>query len=310
MSGEFERIARLSRRLAPQPVPAWLRLGIGDDAAVLDLGGGAPLVWTVDEQVEGTHFRTSWLSLADLGYRATMAAASDVLAMGARPLAALAAVVVPEGATDEALDALSEGQAEAARVLGAPIVGGNLARGERWSVTTTFLGRAVHAPWTRAGAREGDRVFVAGTLGRAAAGLRSLLNGKLDAPGTDLWRRPSLPLEVARTLAENANLVHASIDVSDGLAQDLGHLTTASGCGLVLSGEALDAFVSKEYGVTLDDVLFGGEEYALVCTSGAPLEDEGLVAIGRVVAGAGLFLERAGAVEPLAARGFDHFARP
>jgi thiamine-monophosphate kinase len=308
MSAEFQRIARIASLLGGEPTPAWLQKGIGDDAAVLDLGGDGALVWTVDEQVEGTHFRADWLSLADVGFRATMAAASDVLAMGASPLAALAAVVVPEGAEDGDLEAIAQGQAEACRVLGAPIVGGNLARGERWGITTTFLGTVVREPWTRDGARAGDRVFVCGSLGRAGAGLRNLFHGNTSGAAVAAWRRPVLPVREAARLAHERD-VHAAIDVSDGLAQDLGHVAAASGCGVVLSFEALQSFVSNELGVTLDDVLFGGEEYAIVCVADEPLEEDGLVEIGRVVGEPGLFLQRGEARLPLPARGFDHFAR-
>src|SRR5690606_3745707 len=147
-------------------------VGIGDDAAVLE-PASAPLVWTIDAQVEGTHFRLDWLSWQDVGWRSFMAAASDLAAMAAEPVAALSALVLADTVDDAALDGLAEGQADAARAVGAPIVGGNIARGRRTSVTTTLCGRAGQ-PVLRSGARPGDGLWLAGAVGMAAAGLAAL----------------------------------------------------------------------------------------------------------------------------------------
>ncbi len=143
-----------------------MRVGIGDDAAVLDPGG---LVWTVDVQVDGTHFRPEWASWEDIGWRSFMAAASDLAAMGAEPIAALSSLVLAPAIDDQALDAIARGQAAASLAAGAPVVGGNLARGTETSITTTLLGRAAQ-PVLRSGAQPGDGVYLAGPVGLAAAG--------------------------------------------------------------------------------------------------------------------------------------------
>src|SRR3954447_16225176 len=116
ISSELERVEML-RALLGRTSPA-VELGIGDDAAILSAQTD-PLVWTVDAAVEGVHFRRDLLSLADVGYRATMAAASDLAAMGAAPLGLLAALVLPPWLTDDDLQALAAGQREAADALGA-----------------------------------------------------------------------------------------------------------------------------------------------------------------------------------------------
>ncbi|MBI4952641.1 MAG: thiamine-phosphate kinase, partial [Myxococcales bacterium] len=167
MSDEESRVARLARTFGR--APRGVLCGIGDDAAVL-APGRERLVWTVDVQVEGVHFERSWLGLDALGYRAVMAAASDLAAMGARPRAVVAGLVLPPGFSDAALGALARGQARACRELGTAVVGGNLARGGELSVTTSVLGHAAR-PLLRSGARPGDGVWVAGATGLAGAGL-------------------------------------------------------------------------------------------------------------------------------------------
>ena len=180
-SSEADRLARVARVLGGTHA-AGVRVGIGDDAAVLDGStDGTPLVWTIDVQVEGVHFERAWLSLEDLGYRATMAAASDLAATGASPRGVLASLVLPDDFDDDALDALTRGQALAARTLGTAVIGGNLARGRELSVTTTALG-AARRPLLRSGAKPGDVVAVCGALGLATIGQTALTAGRGDDP--------------------------------------------------------------------------------------------------------------------------------
>jgi thiamine-monophosphate kinase len=268
---------------------------IGDDAAVVDHGGG-PLVLTVDEQVEGTHFERALLSFEDVGYRATMAAASDLAAMGARPLAALASWVLPVDFADADVEAIARGQRQACDELGAQVissgarapmvVGGNLARGPVVSISTTWVGTC-ESPITRAGAKPGDGIWICGAVGLAAAGFRALSN-KTAATEEMIraWRRPRALIAEGLRMARVA---HACIDVSDGLASDAGHMARASQIAIRLEG-AFD-----------DDALHGGEDYALLCASPVPIE--GFTRIGIVAAGEGVFLG-----DRRIEGGFDHFA--
>ena len=113
-SSEGAKIERLAA-LFGQARGAGVTLGIGDDAAVLAPPPGESLVWTIDVQVDGVHFRRGWLELDDIGWRSFVAAASDLAAMGATPWCALGSLVLPPGFDDDAFDALAGGQAEAAR---------------------------------------------------------------------------------------------------------------------------------------------------------------------------------------------------
>ena len=323
MSSERERIELL--RAALGGAAPGLLLGIGDDAAVL-AAGTEPLVWTVDAQVEGVHFRRELLSFADLGYRATMAAASDLAAMGATPRGALASLVLPADVGDDALAALAVGQRQAAEALGTAIAGGNLARGGELSITTTFLGEATE-PLRRDGARPGPAICSAGPGGRAGAGLaaRARARGGGAAPATAAdaalapaiaaWRRPTA--RIAAGVAARA-AARAAIDVSDGLARDLGHVAGASGVRAVVdptavvSGELRAA--AAALGVdALDLALHGGEDYALVVVAPPRAILPGFTRIGGCEPMTGARGDVAlvapdGSLTVVAERGFDHFA--
>ncbi len=299
---EFALIAALKEVLAMPS--AHVLAGIGDDAAVIR-GGSGDLVWTIDAQVEGVHFRREWLSWADVGFRSLMAAASDLAAMGAEPVAALAALTVPPSVNRDMLLALASGQREAAVRLGCPIAGGNIATGATFSVTTTVLGRT-DRPLMRSGAKVGDLVQVAGRLGHAARGLSALERGE---PGhetfVDAWRRPEAQIAAglrARTLAS------AAIDVSDGLGQDVEHLARASGVRVTLNeGQLLKWGPPGQLHDALSLALGGGEDYALVVAAPSPIG--GFEIIGTVTDGEGVFVKCVDGREvPLAAlaRGYEH----
>jgi thiamine-monophosphate kinase len=316
VADEFARIARIAAALSTVARGREIETAIGDDAAVLRADG--VLVWTIDQQVEGVHFRRDLLRDDDLGYRATVAAVSDVLAMGATPLAALAAWTLPEGVDETTIDAIAEGQRAACAALSCPLIGGNLARGPVLSIATTALGRV--PPGARAigrgGAQVGDRLVVAGAVGEAALGLAALLGGLGEdasaARFVAAWRRPPVRLREASVLAP---LARAMVDVSDGLAQDAGHLAAASGLGIVLDEAAIDALVDTEFRTLAERlgvdprqlVLAGGEDYALVAAlaPGARL-GEGLREIGVLSAGCGVRVRaRDGALRDAPA-GFRH----
>jgi thiamine-monophosphate kinase len=292
-----------------------IRLGIGDDAAVLSPPPGK-LVWTVDACVEGSHFERSLLSLEDVGWKSFHAAASDLAAMGALPIAALSALELPAGFSRDELDELATGQALAARSARCPIVGGNMARSEKLSVTTTLLGRA-YAPLTRAAARPGEELWLVGDVGLAAAGFALLRSGKR-ARGRGVgercvhaWRRPEALLKRGQALVGRAS---AAIDVSDGLAGDVAHLGHESGVKVVIEAALLEHALAPELVAlsakldkpALDFALYGGEDYALLATGPAARRPRFARRIGRVERGRGAFLESAvGTLSRLGA-GFDH----
>jgi thiamine-monophosphate kinase len=308
---EAARIALL-RRLLEADAPG-VDVGIGDDAAVLTLAadGARRLVWTIDEQVDSVHFRRDLVGWRDVGWRSLMAAASDVAAMGADPWCALSAMVLPGDVDDAALGQIAQGQRDASRVLGAPVVGGNLAQGRVLSIATTVLGTC-ERPVRRRGAREGDGVWLAGSIGLARAGLEALLRALPErtslAPALAAWRTPRALIAEGRGMASCA---HAAIDVSDGLACDVGHIAEASGVAIVLDEaelltdpalcDAADALGES----ALDLALFGGEDYALVMASA--VEAPGFRRIGTVRAGSGIAVRGFTGERLIEPRGFDHF---
>lgn len=315
-SRELARVAALRVQFARDASD--VVVGIGDDAAVL--AGG--LVWTVDAQVDGTHFRTDWATWEDIGFRSFMAAASDLAAMGAAPAFALSSLVLAPSVDDAALAALARGQAAAADQIGAPVVGGNLARGSETSITTTLLGRATKAV-LRSGARPGDGLWLAGPVGLAGAGLLLLQVGPAAsvqgasmhvARCLEAWRRPIARIADGSALARAA---HAAIDVSDGLAHDAWQLAEASDVRIVLDADAILSAAGEPLVHTaaalgraaLDLALYGGEDYALLAAADSPLP--GFVRIGTVEAaapGSRLLMTAAGRTSAIDPRGFDHFS--
>jgi len=318
--GEFELIALLTKQLergARDSRSSGIELGMGDDAAVLVAGRGQRLVWTTDACLEGVHFHRDWLSFEDVGFRATMAAVSDLAAMGAEPWVALSSLQTGRTSTRD-LEQLARGQAKAARTLGLRFVGGNVTGSTELGIHTSVLGRAT-AALRRSGARVGHQLWLVGELGLARAGLELVRRGTERKPSGAArclrgFRRPIARVAEGLALVGRAG---ACIDVSDGLVADCDHLAEASGVGLALSEPALragiDASLKRVAGTlgtdALELVLHGGEDYALVATGPAARRPSSAVVIGRVIPGRGVQLEReSGGLEPLLARGFDHLA--
>ncbi len=310
---EDERIRKLTEVLARGPAGSDVRVGIGDDAAVV-LDG---VVLTVDTHVEDVHFRRAWLSFEELGHRSFMAAASDIAAMGARPTFALSSLILPPEITDADVIAIGSGQARAAGAIGATVVGGNVSRGPL-SITTTVLGHGA-SPLLRSGAKPGDLLLLGGAVGLAAAGLSVLMRGLHDADDlVAAWRSPRAHVELGAALV--AASAHACIDVSDGLALDLHRMCEKSGVGAEVSAKSVLAstpalsLAAARVGLdALELALYGGEDYALLAT--APGEIQGFAVIGRITEDTSVMLSRdddtggreRAALRALPRRGFQHF---
>ena len=276
--------------------------GMGDDAAVLS----PDLVWTVDAQVDGVHFRRDLSSPADVGWKALAVNLSDIVS-----------IVIGEGDATS-LEPIYSGLEVCSRLYDCPIVGGDVARGSGLALSISVLGRASIDPPGRDGARPGDVIAVTGTLGESAAGLAALLDPTLrDLPGADecieRHRRPHPRLTDGALLAPH---VHAMMDVSDGLATDLPRLAQRSGVSLTID---LDALPLHEDVRLIAQTLrrapgayaaTGGEDYELVMAMPPAAVDAcgvPLTVIGRVEDGpAGVRFTGAGADEAL--RGWDHLA--
>lgn len=306
---EFDRVARLRAALATD-VPS-IRLGIGDDAAVVDVAGS--VVLSNDTSIENVHFRREFGPLDRLARRALHAAASDLAAMGSEPVAMLVALALPSWVDDAAFDALVAGMRLSSRELGMPIVGGNLSAASELGITTTVVGRVEGTCLRRDGARPGDAIYVSGCVGAAAVGLRSLLAGDA-APGdpfVEAWLGPCARLDVGRRVRDFAT---SAIDVSDGLSQDLGHILEASRVGAVLDATRLPCLEGHaercaRLGVDAVDIaLTGGEDYQLLFTARPDAAVAGLATcIGRIESEPGLRVDRGEGPRPFAMRGHRHW---
>jgi thiamine-monophosphate kinase len=310
---ELERIAALTARFGGGG-PGVI-VGIGDDAAVLRASGD--LVATVDVAVEDVHFRRAWAPLERLAYRAFMAAASDLAAMGAEPRGALLSLVLPASVGDDGFLELVAGVERAASTIGCPVIGGNLSAGTELSIGTTALGATAGEALRRRGARPGDGLFVTGRPGDRALGLEVLLrrgapSGSAAARAlVEAWLEPLARVDAGRALVGRAT---AAIDVSDGLLMDLDHLVGASGVGARVELGAIprhDDFeaVASELGVDpLAPLLGGGDAYELLFTAPPDVDVSDVGArIGSIVAGSGVEVVDRGVTVRRPATGHRHF---
>jgi thiamine-monophosphate kinase len=316
---EFALIDRYFRNCGVRR--ADVRLGVGDDAALLDSPGGSDLVAAIDTLVDGVHFPRG-CPAASVGHRVLAVNLSDLAAMGARPAWALLALTLPN--VEEAwLEEFAAGFSDLARAHDVALVGGDTTSGPLCA-TVQILG---HVPRSqallRSGARPGDLVFVSGTPGDAAAGL-AVEQGRLTAPGDVggyLRKRflyPSPRMALGKSLRGFAS---ACIDVSDGLLGDAGKLAQASGCGVELRygdlpvSEALVEAVGDARAREL--ALTGGDDYELCFTvhpdnvsrlrHELPPERWGYSLIGGVREAVGAVVTDRGNVMEFSHSGYDHF---
>lgn len=292
--GEFGLIARVTRNRAQ---PATTLLGPGDDAAVVAAPDGR-VVATTDVLVAGVHFRLDWSTPEQVGRKAAAANLADIAAMGAVPTALLVGLAAPPDTPVATLTGLADGLWAEAGAVGAGLVGGDVVASATLTLAVTALGSLEgRAPVTRAGARPGDVVALAGRVGWSAAGLAVLRRG-FRSPGAVVGahRVPEPPYGAGPPAARAG--ATSMIDVSDGLLADLGHVASASGVVIdVRTPEVPPRLAELGAALGVDPVswlLTGGEDHALVATfpPDVPLPD-GFAAIGAVRA-----VRAVGAVDP------------
>lgn len=290
----------------------------GDDAAVVPLREPRFVV-TTDVLVEGRHFTRDWFTGADVGWRAIMQNAADIGAMGAAPVSFVAAVVLPGDLEVAWVRDLATGMAEACRAItaqtGIPcgVVGGDLSAGNDIVVAVTAHGDLLgQPPLLRSGARVGDVVVHAGTLGFSAGGLAALQagqHGALVEEALAIYRRPQPPLEAALAAARAG--VHAMMDVSDGLLRDAGRIARASGVTLDVR-LPVAARLARVAAVVGEDprawVAGGGEDHGFLATCAPDSVPPGFDVIG-VVRERGTHAVLVDGAEPSFAIGWDHFGR-
>jgi thiamine-monophosphate kinase len=289
MRSESEIIERIWRRLptsAPGRTCAWLRLGVGDDAAVLrdsfPANAGkvaADLVLSCDAFLENVHFLADVHPPDAIGYKALARATSDLAAMGATPRFFMLTLALPPSRTSAWLDGVIKGMARAAREYGMLLIGGDTSQNPTVMMSITVggdvpSGRAL----TRSGARPGDGIYVSGTLGAAQLGLELVLRG---LHRDRRWKRlleqhlrPKIQLELGKWLigAPNSDsTASTATDTSDGLSTDLTHICEASGVSArifatQIPSVKLPASLPRHRFDPLELALHGGEDYQLLFT--------------------------------------------
>jgi thiamine-monophosphate kinase len=306
--GELELIQRI--RAAAKTRNAAVRVGIGDDCAVVKVVAGQEMVVTTDFCLEGRHFRRDWHSPESAGHRCLARGLSDVAAMGARPVAAFQSLALPRGFDERWFDGFMRGFEGLAAEYAVELAGGDTAEapGKEILADVVVLGMVPKGQvMRRVGARVGDGIYVSGTLGGSAAELACLAK-------TSEWKyeaRPQTFPEPRVTLGmqlTKRGLATACMDLSDGLSTDLGHLCKASGVRAVVD---LSKIPVGE-GATLEQALHGGEDYELLLTvmAGVPMPRAvagvPLTRIGTIVGGEGVLVELVGGGE-LKPQGWEHF---
>jgi thiamine-monophosphate kinase len=324
MASERVLIERVVRKL-PSRLGGHLRVGLGDDAAVVRPRGGVEWVLTTDAFLENVHFLLRVHPPEAVGYKALTRATSDLAAMGARPLYFLLSLALPSSCTGKWLDRFLGGMARAARRFGLVLAGGDTTKSSLASINLTIIGEVAPGKAVlRSGARPGNLICVSGKLGEAELGLQLLQrgwNGKIK------WKKllqkhfyPEPRLSLGEWLAKNAKAT-AMIDTSDGLSTDLGHLCEASGVGARVWSAKIPKVVVPPDALKLGFdplrlAVDGGEDYELLFTiprhlgprlpgavRGVPITIIGEITRGRQIQ----LVDDRGRTKSLPAQGWDPF---
>lgn len=258
MYGEFDFIGDIREMFADMPKKGFE--GIGDDCAVMPIGDEA-LVFTSDMLNEGVHFLTNKSSAYQIGYKSLMVNISDVAAMGAKPVATLLSLALPEGCFGEWSDSFMKGYYDASKKYGVKLVGGDTTKSTSGvCISVTAIGRAAKVNIKRrSAAKVGDVVMVTGELGASAAGLRDVLAGKIKSRNAQIHLMPEAQVREGEWLGAQA-AVHAMCDISDGVASDLQHIVEES------KKSAIVSHLPIAKGAEWDDAFCGGEDYKLLIT--------------------------------------------
>ena len=294
IESEAGLIARL-RDLFHTSFQTQVQVGIGDDAAVIKSSNNK-LVATVDMAVEDIHFNKKWSSPFQIGAKLTTANLADIFAMGAVPKYLLVAAGISELNNSETVTELAKGIRSVADKFEVTVIGGDLSKSEKMTLSITALGELSAQPILRSGARVGDLIYLSSLTGLSAAGL-AILNRELDRPRYVVEAHLNPKLVAPDKLIKVAT---SMCDVSDGLATDASHLSIASGVNFNLSKELISqaadfkdlAELAKELSEDVFDwILTGGEDHFFLATVGKENESSELgIQIGSVDKGDGKLL--------------------
>jgi thiamine-monophosphate kinase len=325
-SGERALIAEIRARVPP--APAWLAVGIGDDAAVAEPERGTLEILTTDALVEDVHFDRRLSAPEDIGWKALAVNLSDVAAMGGTPRLALLSLGLPGNFGAEDAHALVDGFLALAADARVALAGGNITRSPGpliVDVTVTGFARRRHV-LTRAGGRAGEDLYLTGDVGAASAGLQAWRAGAADIAGIDACvrrhRRPEPRVRIGALLGRN-RAAGACMDLSDGLADAVRQICEASGCGAMIDAASVPVAAAARTWFTrsgqdpITAAIAGGDDYELLFS--LPRRARGRLAtvirqargvpitrIGALTESQTLAVRRDGREEPLP-QGFVHF---
>ncbi len=325
--GEFGFIEQIQKQFKSSH--AKIPLGIGDDAAALLPSPQTYSLLTTDTLIEGTHFNRAYSSFEQVGLKAVASNVSDIAAMGGCPRAILVSLGVPGQMVLDDLNNLYRGIAKGCKKTRIDLIGGNTTRTNGpFFISITLFGEVPKKEMlTRAGAQVGDKLYVTGTLGDAAAGLEGLNNEVDRRSFARLVRRHQIPearCDAGRLLGQS-KIPSAMIDLSDGLTADLNHVLKQSHVGAALILEqiplspALKRYAKQVQKEALDFALYGGEDYELLFTVPQKKEKKLIellaknliqaTCIGQILPEKeGLVLKNLdGVVRKIVPKGYDHF---
>ena len=304
-AGLVERLRELFQTSFAQGV----EVGIGDDAAVISASNNK-LVATLDIAIEDVHFKSLWSSPFQIGAKLTTANLADLFSMGATPKYLLVGAAISEVNNSEVITELAQGIRSVADKFEVSVIGGDLSKSEKMSLSITALGEMAKDPITRSGASAGDLIYLSALPGLSAAGLAILERG-LDRPKYVVQAHLNPKLVAPMKLIEVAS---AMSDISDGLVSDARNIARASKVDLNFDTNALEASpdfkdlaeLATELGVDVYDwILSGGEDHFFIATVPEKYADKNLgIQVGKVVAGRGLIMS-AGVQTQRA--GYQHF---
>ncbi|MDR0788326.1 MAG: thiamine-phosphate kinase [Gemmatimonadota bacterium] len=313
---EFNLIGEFLRGIPRSRLPD-IRVGAGDDCAVV---AGDGIVLGTDLCVEDVHFRRSWLTGEEIGYRAAAAALSDLAAMAARPIGVLASLGVAARDADTLAAEVMRGVRAAVEAFGGQLLGGDLTRSPGPLILDLVGVGESGTPVLRTGATPGDEIWVTGALGGAGAAVSAWMAGGQPEPDArNAFANPVPRIREALWLASRG-LPRAMLDLSDGIGGDLGHLATMSNVAVVLDAQAIPVHAAaRQTDDPLGFALNGGEDYEL-CFAARPGDTElfheefvktfhlPLTRVGRVEAGRGVYIILPdGGRKELNGMGFQHF---
>ena len=304
-AGLVERLRELFQTSFAQGV----EVGIGDDAAVISASNNK-LVATLDIAIEDVHFKSLWSSPFQIGAKLTTANLADLFSMGATPKYLLVGAAISEVNNSEVITELAQGIRSVADKFEVSVIGGDLSKSEKMSLSITALGEMAKDPITRSGASAGDLIYLSALPGLSAAGLAILERG-LDRPKYVVQAHLNPKLVAPIKLIEVAS---AMSDISDGLVSDARNIARASKVDLNFDSSALEASpdfkdlgeLATELGVDVYDwILSGGEDHFFIATVPEKYADKNLgIQVGKVVAGSGLIMIDG---EQTQRAGYQHF---